>query len=137
EQHLAEQSARLLGYTSERPTPSVLPELPSRGSLHVSLKGISVPLTVCAPAGEMDVTPCLAAADLRVDSPLATVDGEGVLHFADYLGEAAAVSLAYQGRLVLPFDVGGRRVAALEWLLAFQAPEDLVLAGAGAGAAGP
>lgn len=46
EQRIPEQSARLLGYSSDQPTPSVLPELPTRGSLHVDLLGISRPVTV-------------------------------------------------------------------------------------------
>jgi hypothetical protein len=138
EQRLPEQSARLLGYSSARPTPSVLPELPTRGSLHVSVVGLSAPLTVCAPAEELDVTPCLAAGDVRVDPSLATIDGRGVLHFADFIGESAAVDLAHRGRrLVLPFTVRGLRVASLEWSLRFEAPKDLVLAGGEAGAPGP
>ena len=67
-----------------------------------------------------------------------TTDGDGVLHFADSIAEAAAVNLAYQGRrLVLPFTAGGQRVASIDWSLTFAVPADLVLAGAGAGAAGP
>ncbi|BDG01495.1 hypothetical protein [Anaeromyxobacter oryzae] len=138
EQHVPEQSARLLGYTSERPTPSILPELPTRGSLHVLLDGVSAPLTVCAPVDELDVTPCLAPGDVRVETPLATIDPDGVLHFTDWIGEAEAVNLSRQGRrLVVPFTVGGRRVAALEWSLQFRAPPDLVLAGTEPGAPGP
>ncbi|HEY6005606.1 MAG TPA: hypothetical protein VIV57_22180 [Anaeromyxobacter sp.] len=138
EQHLPEQSARLLGYSAERPTPAILPELPTRGNLHVAVEGVSIPITVCAPAEELDVTPCLAAAAIQVDEALATVDREGVLRFVDEIAETLAVDLAHRGsRLVLRFTIAGRRIAALEWPLRFERPPDLVLGGTGAGGRGP
>lgn len=138
EQRLPEQSARLLGYSSDRPTPSLLPELPTRGSLHVELRGIPRPVTVCAPASELDVTPCLPPGEVRLDTPLASIDRDGVLHFTDSITEAVAVTLARRGRrLSLPFVVAGRRVAALDWPLSFATPADLILVGASAGSPGP
>ena len=138
EQLLPEQTARLLSYTSGKPTPAVIPEIPTRGTLHVELRGISLPVTTCAPAADLDVTPCLPPEAIEAERALAEVDAQGALHVIDSMAEAAAVALARTGRhLVIPIAVAGQRLAELNWPLQFAAPADLVLSPSGEGAPGP
>jgi hypothetical protein len=142
EQRPLDGSARLLAESLAESTDarsrSVLPEVPLRGALLVSLEGISAPVTVCAPAEDLDPSPCLAPADVRADSSLARVGEDGVLRLVDVIGASAAADLARRGdSLALALAVGSRRVASLEWPLRFAAPPDLVLAGTGDGAPGP
>jgi len=138
QQRLLEQSARLLGYTGDAPTPAVIPALPIRGTLHVELVGLSLPVTVCAPPRELDVTPCLAPEAVQGSGPLVAVGADGLLHVSDAIAEDAAVALARHGpRLVESLLVAGRPVAELSWPVTFAAPADLVLSAEGAGARGP
>ena len=138
EQHLPEQTARLLSYTSDKPTPAVIPEIPTRGTLHVELRGVSLPVTTCAPDADLDVTPCLAPEAIEADRALAAMDAQGALHVIDSMTEAAAVDVARNGRhLVIPIAVAGQRVAELNCPLQFAAPADLVLSPSGEGAPGP
>lgn len=138
EQHVPDHWARLLAFSAEHPVPSVLPQLPTRGSLHVAVEGLSTPITVCAPADELDPTPCLAPRDVAVETDLAALDADGLLRFVDAVSDAGAVDLAVHGaRLFVPFAIAGRRVAALDWPLRFLRPDDLVLAGSDPGSRGP
>jgi hypothetical protein len=138
EEKVEQQTARLLGDAADRPEISVFPEVPLRGALQVELRGLSRTVTLCAPARELEVAPCLAPGDIRPASPVARVDGDGALRLADALEMPAAVDLAKRGgSLAVPIEIGGRRLAALEWPLAFRTTGPLVLEGAGAGERGP
>jgi hypothetical protein len=137
EQRVGEQAARLLGSAGGPAAPSLLPEVALRGTLKLELAGISLPVTVCGDARELDASPCLATSDVGTSSPLARVDGAGVLRVLDWFSESQAVALAGQPRLVLPLALGSLQVAALDWPLLFLTPSDLVLEGAGPAGSGP
>jgi hypothetical protein len=138
EQDLPKQVARLLAVAPDRRTPSVLPAIRLRKALQVELQGLSAPVTLCAPPGDLDPSPCLPPAEVKLASSLATMDRDGALHFADTLPESSAVALAQPGhRLDLVITAGGASVAELLWSLSFQTPSSLELQGQGDGAAGP
>jgi hypothetical protein len=138
EQNLLNQTARLVGYAVEGSTPTVLPSIPLRGAIQVDVKGISKPITICPPAKDLDVSPCLLPTDVRLDSSFGVLDYSGVLHVTDTMDESAAAVLARSGQnLVIPILVAGQRVAALVWPATFLTPEDLVLGGQMAGQTGP
>lgn len=136
-QQLQDQTATLLGSSGGAPSFSVLPEVALHGTLQVELAGVSRPVTLCRDPRELDVSPCLAADDVRAMNPLARIDGVGTLRLTDSIGEPQAVALAGRRRLVVPLAVAGRQVGALDWPLAFQAPSDLVLWGADRAGRGP
>jgi hypothetical protein len=129
---------RLLGVAGSRVTPSVLPEVPLAGALHVELAGLSAPVTVCAPGRALDPTPCLAPADLRTASPLATIDAAGVLRLREAVTQSDAVALAGRGgRLSVPVQIGASVTIDLSWPVSFERPAPLVFQGARTGAPGP
>jgi hypothetical protein len=137
QQRIPEQTAILLGAAPERPEPSVLPEVSLRGALLARVAGLERPITLCRD-GAFDPTPCLAAADVRPDPPLAFPGRGGVIHVVERVPEAAVVELARgASRLEIPLRVGGRAVAGLGWPVAYARPPDLVLEGKSPGAHGP
>jgi hypothetical protein len=105
EQHVLEQTVRLLDDTRGPGAPGLLPALPLRGALEVELAGLSLPVTVCAPPRELDVAPCLPPAAIEVDGPLARVDGDGALRIVD--AGPAAVVLAAGPRLGVSLSAAG------------------------------
>ncbi len=137
-QHLIEQTATLLGYAGDRPGVSVLPEVNLRGALQITLKGISKPVTLCAPPKEMDPSPCVVPTDVKIENPVAYLDKDGAFHFVEHVAQKDAINLAQKGdRFVLPVNVGGRRLTNIDWGLHYEKPEDLVFGGAGPGTDGP
>ena len=141
-QDLQHQTSALLGYAdqgvSAKGSVSVLPQLPLRGMLQVTLDGIDEPVTLCGPAELLDPSPCLTPRDVSVDSRVTDFDGDGVLRFAEQLTPPEAEALAESGRRVsVPIAVGGRTLTTLDWDLRFEAPRDLVLEGRSSGADGP
>ncbi|MBS2030681.1 MAG: hypothetical protein JST54_22445 [Deltaproteobacteria bacterium] len=138
QQDVNNQSARLLAYTSDAPSLSVLPVLRLRKALQITLDGVSRPVTLCGHPGELDPSPCVGPEDVKVDSPLATLDRDGAFHFVDSITEDTAVQLAQpQRHLDMPIVVGGKPLATLGWGLNYATPSDLVFTGDGYGANGP
>ena len=134
QQELNTQSAKLLGVSSDRPSLSILPELPLRGALLVELTEVTQPITVCAAGRALDPTPCLAPADLSSASPLARVDGDGTLRFLERVSEDRAVALARQGSaLDVPLLIGDKPLVQISWWVWFAKPQDIVLTGDGDG----
>ncbi|HEY3357086.1 MAG TPA: hypothetical protein VGQ83_27800, partial [Polyangia bacterium] len=132
------QTATLLGFSGERPGVSLLPELALRGALMVEVAGMSRPVTLCGPARELDPTPCIASAEVKLEHPVAYLDRGGVFRFIDAVTMRDALALARtRDRFVLPVSVGGRRLVTVEWRLYYERPEPLVFAGTGAGGDGP
>lgn len=129
-QHLVTQTATLLGYSSERPTRSVLPELQLRGGLLMELKGISRPVTLCGPRTALDPSPCIAVDDVTLDNPLVYLDADSAFHFVDQIPLRDAVALARQReRFRLPVHVGGRPLLTMDWSLSYERPADLIFTG--------
>jgi hypothetical protein len=67
--------------------------LPLRGALHVNLKGVSRPITLCADAAALDPTPCLSARHVSLGQPLARIHDNQLelrtgMRIADVLGLA-------------------------------------------------
>ena len=136
-QQLNAQTATLLGVSDDRPSPSVLPELPLHDALAVSLDGVELPVTICAPGRSLDPTPCVAPTDLKSTSPLAAVDRNGTLRFADQLSELQAVALAHETAVEVPILIGDRPLIEISRWLWFSRPDNLVFAGSYPGSAGP
>jgi hypothetical protein len=137
-QHVWDQTATLLGYAGDRPGVSVLPELSLRGGMQVEVKGISRPITLCAPPKELDPSPCLAPRDVKLENPAAYLDKGGAFHFVDQITMRDAVDLAQQrDRFLLPVSVAGVRLFTFEWRLYYERPEDLIFSGPSPGANGP
>ena len=137
-QNVWAQTATLLGYAGDRPGVSVLPEISLRDALMVQVRGLSRPVTLCAPAEALDPTPCIAASDVTLENAPAFLDEDGAFHFVDHISMHDAIALAQEGeRLTLPVRVGGRPLLSLEWALYYERPENLVFGGQSAGARGP
>jgi hypothetical protein len=110
------------------PPLSVLPEIALRGALEIDLEGLSRPITICAPAAQLDPEPCVTANQITVASPLVALDRDGALHFVDDLPAAQVAHLARTvDKVVLPISVAGRRLLEPELALAFERPRDLDL----------
>jgi hypothetical protein len=138
-QDVWQQTVTLHGFSGDPPVQSVLPELSLRGALSIELAGVSHPVTLCAPARELDPSPCIDAKTVTIDHPLAYLDRGGAFHFVDRISMSDAVALAQQQhhRFTLPVSVGGKLIATLEWPLFFARPENLEFIASGAGADGP
>ncbi len=118
-------TATLLGSAERVPPLSVLPEIALRGALEIELEGLSRPVTICAPAAQLDPEPCVTADQVIVASPLVAIDRDGALHFVDALAAAQVAQLARTvDQVVLPISVAGRRLLAPEWALVFEKPRD-------------
>ncbi len=130
QQQLNTQTATLLGVSSDRPTLSVLPELPLRGVLSADVAELAHPITVCAPRGALDPTPCIAPADLESASSLAHVDRDGTVRFVEQVSEGGAVALARQGNaLQVPVLIGGKPLVQISWWVWFAKPGDILFTG--------
>jgi len=138
EQNSRSQTARLLGIDLTKANPSVLPSFSLRGVLQVEVADFSQPLTVCGPTRDLDATPCIAPADIELDTPFAHCEADGTLRFVEKIKEVEAVRLARQGeRLRVPVAVSGQRVAAFEWDVSYNRPEDLIFEAKEPSGAGP
>jgi hypothetical protein len=139
-QNVEQQVVSLLADQGPRDRASagtLLPELPLRGAVQVALRGISSPVTLCAPPEELDVTPCVLPHDVHVKTPFVDVDDGGRLHFIEH-AHAADIFAEVRDRpkVSWPLEVGGRRIFNLDWPATFEKPADVVMAGA-AGGLGP
>jgi hypothetical protein len=137
QQQLNAQTATLLGVSDDRPTQSVLPELPLQDVLAVSLDGVEHPITVCPPGRALDPTPCIAPTDLKSTSSLAAVDRNGTVRFADQLSEPQAVALAHETAVEVPILIGDKPLIEISRWLWFSRPDNMVFAGSNPGGAGP
>ena len=112
-------------------------KMPLRGWLWFELKGVSPALTLCAPAEELDPTPCLPLAQLTIDAPATRVDADGVLQLRDDVPVRELMGLL-DDRARLPLRVRTARLEAEQPVsMLFEAPEPLVWQGASPGQAGP
>ena len=126
-QHVWEQTATLLGFSSDRPSLSVLPELELRGALLMEAQGISRPVTLCAPPRDLDPSPCVSVHEVRLANPASYLDKGGAFHFVDHVAMRDAVALAQmRDRFMLPVSVGGRRLLTFDWRLQYERPADVV-----------
>ncbi|MDP1827796.1 MAG: hypothetical protein Q8L48_31270 [Archangium sp.] len=92
--------------------------------------GWSQPLGLCAPPAALDVTPCIAAAEVELGTGFATLDGDGVLHVPQKLAMADAVDLTRAGLgLVVPLRLGGRLAQVLQVPFTVLAPSSFCFEG--------
>ena len=132
------QTATLLGYRNDAPPLSILPELRLRNALMVEVSGVSRPVTICAPKKELDPTPCIDAASVRIGNPVAYLDKGGVFRFVDRISMRDAVALtSLRDRFELPIDVAGKPLASFVWPFHYERPASVVLGGAVSGSDGP
>jgi len=127
-QQVWQQTAKLLGYSGDRPGVSVLPEMKLRGALMVEVVGVSRPVTLCGHAKDLDPSPCISIQDVRLDNAAAYLDQGSAFHFVEHVAMRDAVNLAQmRDRFVLPVSVGGQQLCAFDWRLYY--PDDLVFTG--------
>jgi hypothetical protein len=124
--------ATMLATAPDRPELSVLPELSFRGALVADARGVTKPITICAPPRELDPSPCIAVADVALANPLAYLDDGGAFHFRDRVAETDVVAIAAVDDFVLPIRVGTTGVN-VSWGLTFARPDDLAFSGPGGG----
>jgi hypothetical protein len=109
-----------------------------RDALAIGVTGLSRPVALCGAARSLDPSPCLLPGDLAVAGPLARLDRDGALHFADEITARQVVELARAGAdFVLPLAIAGRPLVSLRWPMQFAVPAPLVLAADGVGQDGP
>ena len=139
-QNVEQQVVSLLADQGPRDRASagtLLPELPLRGALKISLRGISSPVTLCAPSEELDVTPCLLPRDVHVKTPFVDLDDGGRLHFIEHAHTADIFAeVRDRPKVSWPLEVGGHAIFNIDWPATFEKPADVVLKGA-AGGLGP
>jgi hypothetical protein len=116
---------------------SMIAPIEMRGALVVDVAGLSLPITLCGPARELDPTPCLLPGDVAVTSPLVWRDRDGGVHFVEQIAAQQVVGIARSPRLALPISIGGRQVTELAWTVTFARPDNLVLKGHSPGGDGP
>ena len=108
---------------------SVVPESSLRGALWVRVPGLSRPVTLCGPTRDLDPTPCLDPAALRVGSRFVSVDPEGGLVFVENARLPDLLPLVQAPDLAIPFAAGGRDLATLHLGLWFEKPADMPFQG--------
>jgi hypothetical protein len=95
----------------------------------LELRGLSHPVSLCAPAAELDVTPCVEEAEVHVQEPTASIDKEGHSRFAQDAPSTTIVeSLRRQSEVSFSIEVGGRTLMGLHWPVSFSLPEPLEFA---------
>jgi hypothetical protein len=105
------------------------PELDLRPVIRFHV-GWSQPLGLCAPPAALDVTPCIAAAEVELGTGFATLDSDGVLHVPQKLAMADAVDLTRAGLgLVVPLRVGGQLAQVLQVPFRVLAPSSFCFEG--------
>jgi hypothetical protein len=102
----------------------LVPQIPLRGPLQIALTGLSSAVTLCAPREELDVTPCVLASEVHIQTPFVDLDELGNLHFIEHAPKAS------WGLEVGPAHT---RVLTLDWPMFFEKPADVVLTGAPGG----
>jgi hypothetical protein len=139
-QDVRRQTASLRGL-SDPPGPAMAAMIDAaslRGALSVEVAGLSRPVTLCAPASDLDPEPCLLPGDIAMNSPLAWRDRDGGVHLIEQISAHQVVELARGGTaLSLPVAIAGRTLTTLDWPLRFARPHDLVLASSTDGGDGP
>jgi hypothetical protein len=131
------RAATLLGYATDRPTLSVLPELSFRDALWAELASISRPVRLCGHKRSLDPTPCIDVADISLDNPFTYLDQACAFHFNDNVSISSIVPLAQQDDFILPVRIGGQPAISLHWGLVFERPENLAFGGSSVGRDGP
>src|SRR5262249_58260748 len=84
---LVTQDLRRQTATLRDPAAALVAPLPLRGLVQVTVSCLSAPVTLCGPPADLDSSPCLLAGDVRIDSPLATLDRDGTLRLPDAIAE--------------------------------------------------
>ena len=113
---------------------TLLPELSLRGPVQLELRGLSSPVTLCAPPQDLDVTPCLLPADLHVKTPFVDLDDGGRLHFIEHAHTAEILAQVHDSpKLSWPVEVSGHKVLTIEWPTILEKPANVLMTGAKGG----
>jgi hypothetical protein len=138
EQDVPGRRATLLRAAGGAGPPPLLPAVPLRGALWIEIRGLSLPITLCAGGRALDPTPCLSPSEVAAGSLHVRVDARGMLRIEEHVPAEAAVALARGGaRLDASVRVAGKTVPVLSWPVAFARPADLVLEPTEPGSRGP
>ncbi|MCB9660529.1 MAG: hypothetical protein H6726_22990 [Sandaracinaceae bacterium] len=108
----------------------IVPTLDLRPGLRMSVAGFARPLTLCAPADEVSVQPCVDAASLAIASPAARIDAEGTVHFAEALRTVDVIALVSEaGVIPLPIELDHTFLLSVTPRVQIEAPRSLVFDG--------
>jgi hypothetical protein len=136
-QDIWRQSITLQPASTDPDKAAVMPTFNLREALSLELRGLSQPVSLCGKAADLDVTPCLEPTEVHIQDPIASLDGEGYVHFAANLPTDTVVAwIRKQPELSFSLEVGGRTFSALHWPVAFSLPESMDFS-AKPGAPGP
>ncbi|MBN1629693.1 MAG: hypothetical protein JW990_08015 [Thermoleophilia bacterium] len=103
-----------------------------------TLRGISHPITLCAPGRSLDPTPCVSAQSLATGHPRTSIDSTGALTFSNWPSRAAAKAFLSPKRLFrIPIRAAGRVVAVIARPVRFTTPDAVWFRGAYPGGDGP
>ncbi len=129
-QDVRKQQVTMFAYSGDQPGLSVMPELDLRGVMLVKLDGVSKPVSLCAPADALEVTPCLLPTDVVLKNPLAYLDKDGQFHFVEHVSSKDAIALVKDTpNLSLPVEVAKKPMLTLVWPMKFEKPADLIFDG--------
>ncbi|HJL14982.1 MAG TPA: hypothetical protein RMH99_04960, partial [Sandaracinaceae bacterium LLY-WYZ-13_1] len=120
-QDVGAQRARLLSYVDDERNTSVVPPIELRGVVRFDVEGYARPLTLCASPEELDPTPCVAASEIGLGVPIATVEGDGRFRFLETISTAQVLELVARGEdeLVLPILFRGEPLTEARWPMRF------------------
>ena len=112
EQHVEERFVRFLARRdSDR---GIVPTLDLRPRVRFAVASMSQPLAFCESPEALDVTPCVDASELALESAGARLDGEGIVHFAEALPmEEVLALLTPDRRFALPLRSDAKQLASL------------------------
>jgi hypothetical protein len=135
-QQVLQQTAKLLGTSTARPTVSALPEC-RWDVLVAQLQSISRPVSACAKSSDLDPSPCIEPSDVSLDNPLTYLDKAGAIRFKDNVRVADILPLASRDSFTIPVRLGGKPAFSIDWGLGFERPENLDFVGAVPAGLGP
>ena len=102
-----------------------------RGKLRIHVAGFIESLTLCGSPQDLDIEPCIDAAELTLTPPFARLGDDGEVRLAEYIGTAALERLFRGGRtLELAITLRGDPLATVEFPIRFARPETLRFRGA-------
>lgn len=96
-QHRPTNTATFLGFSRTQGKISVFPAIELRDRLRFKVPLVESLVTFCAPADELDPSPCIDSSNLRLDNDVAHFDENGSVHFVEHLKIDTAIDLLDDG----------------------------------------
>lgn len=136
-QDVRTSTATFLGFSRSKGKLSIFPAIDLRGRLRFKVPVVQSAVTFCAPAEELDPSPCIDSSKLRLDNDVARFDEDGRVHFREHLQIDTAIELlADGGWFRLSPGSAQQSYASIDFGLWYESPGDFVRTG-GVGGRGP